>query len=172
MAGIEKLVATKQAEEGALYCFLAGTLRREPEFAPLGYDRIQLFLQVRTENDVRAKTGASLLADITLNQGDREDDHARIIDLVTDLPGRGCSTFALETLCLIADWHGCRGIMGELFAEDVERAGERLFGFFRKQGFDVMAQEGNRIHPYRVQTTSYRDRLPEGIALSLENVIV
>lgn len=172
MAGIEKLIATKDAGGRTLYCFLAGTLRRRPEFAPLGYDRIQLYLQVRTENDVRADAGATLLADITLNRDDPEDDHARIIDLATARAGLGCSTFALETLCLIADRYGCRGIMGELFEGDLERGGGTLLEFFQSRGFDVMAQEGNAVHPWRVQTTSYRDHLPEGIELSLDEVLV
>ena len=51
VAGIEKLIATKDVGERTLYCFLAGTLRRRPEYAPLGYDRAQLYLSIRTKDD-------------------------------------------------------------------------------------------------------------------------
>ncbi len=70
-------------------------------------------------------------------------------------------------LCLIADYYGCRGIMGELFEDDLTRNKEKTFAFFGKRGFEVLCQEDNKVHPYRVQTTTYRDRLPEGIVLSL-----
>ena len=172
MAGIEKLIATKRAEDRTLCCFLAGTLRREPEYAPLGYDRAQLYLRVRTEDDPRAEAAANILADVTLNEDDHDDDHVRIIDFSVSVEGLGCGTFALEVLCLIADWYGCRGIMGELFGSDLVRDAEKTLAFFGKRGFDVIRQEDNRVHPWRIQTTSYRDRLPEGIEFSLDGVVV
>ena len=91
----------------------------------------------------------------------------RIIDFVTRKEDLGCGTFVLEVLCLIADYYGCRGIMGELFEDDLTRNKEKTFAFFGKRGFEVLCQEDNKVHPYRVQTTTYRDRLPEGIVLSL-----
>ncbi len=172
MAGIEKLVATKRAEDRTLYCFLAGTLRREPEYAPLGYDRVQLYLRVRKEDDPCAEVAADVLADVTLNEDDHDDDHVRIIDFSVSAEGVGCGTFALEVLCLIADWYGCRGIMGELFGSDLVRDAEKTLSFFEKRGFDVIRQEDNRVHPWRIQTTSYRERLPQGIEFSLDDVVV
>ena len=134
MAGIEKLVATKRAEDRTLYCFLAGTLRREPEYAPLGYDRVQLYLRVRREDDPCAEVAADVLADVTLNEDDHDDDHVRIIDFSVSAEGAGCGTFALEVLCLIADWYGCRGIMGELFGSDLVRDAEKSSPFSRNAG--------------------------------------
>lgn len=167
MAGIETLIATKDTGDRTLYCFLAGRLRLEPEYAPFGYDRIQLYLNVRTENDANADAASTIIADVTLTQGDSSDDHVRIIDFVTRKEDLGCGTFVLEVLCLIADYYGCRGIMGELFEDDLTRNKEKTFAFFGKRGFEVLCQEDNKVHPYRVQTTTYRDRLPEGIVLSL-----
>lgn len=170
MAGIEKLIATKDLGDYTLYCFLAGTLRLEPEYAPFGYDRIQLYLNVRTENDPEADAASTIIADITLNEGDSSDDHVRIIDFVTRKEDYGCGTFVLEVLCLIADYYGCRGILGELFEDDLTRNKEKTLAFFNKRGFDVIFQEENKVHPYRVQTTTYREHLPEGINLSLEGL--
>lgn len=167
MAGIEKLIATKDTGQRTLYCFLTGTLRLEPEYAPFGYDRIQIYLNVRTENDVEADAASTIIADVTLTQGDHSDDHVRIIDFVTRKEDLGCGTFMLEVLCLIADRYECRGIMGELFKDDLTRNKEKTLEFFGNRGFEVIFQEDNKVHPYRVQTTSYRDNLPVGIDLSL-----
>ena len=75
VAGIEKLIATKDVGERTLYCFLAGTLRRRPEYAPLGYDRAQLYLSIRTKDDSSADAVATVVADVTLNEDDHDDDH-------------------------------------------------------------------------------------------------
>ena len=167
MAGIETLIATKDTGQRTLYCFLAGTLRLEPEYAPFGYDRIQLYLHVRTENDPQADAAATIIADVTLTQGDSSDDHVRIIDFVTRKEDIGCGTFILEVLCLIANEYNCRGIMGELFVDDLTRNKEKTLAFFEKRGFDVIFQDDNKVHPYRVQTTTYQEKLPQGIQLSL-----
>lgn len=172
MAGIEKLIATKDAGERTLYCFLAGTLRREPEYAPLGYDRAQLYLTIRGADDPDAEAFATVVADVTLNEDDHDDDHLRIIDLSVAAEGMGCGTFAIEVLYLIADWYECRGIMGELFGSDLVREPDRTLSFFQRRGFDIIRQEDNRVHPWRIQTLSYRDRLPEGVEFSLDDVIV
>lgn len=165
MSSIEKLIATKDLGDYTLYCFLTGTLRMEPEYAPFGYDRIQLYLNVRTENDPEAPAASTIVADITLNEDNHDDDHARIIDFITRKEDLGCGTFVLETLCIIADRYNCRGIMGELFEDNLTRNKEKTFEFFNKRGFDVMAQEGNALHPYRVQSTSYREYLNNDIEL-------
>lgn len=172
MAGIEKLIATKDVGERTLYCFLAGTLRRRPEYAPLGYDRTQLYLSIRTKDDSSADAVATVVADVTLNEDDHDDDHLRIIDLSVAAEGIGCGTFAIEVLYLIADWYGCRGIMGELFGNDLVRESDRTLSFFQRRGFDVIRQEDNRVHPWRIQTVSYRDRLPACVEFSLDGVLV
>lgn len=172
MAGIEKLIATKDAGERTLYCFLAGTLRRQPEYAPLGYDRAQLYLTIRAENDPAAEAVATVVADVTLNEDDHDDDHLRIIDLSVAAEGMGCGTFAIEVLYLIADWYDCRGIMGELFGSDLVREPDRTLAFFQRRGFDVIRQDDNRVHPWRIQTLSYRDRLPRNVEFSLDSVLV
>ena len=172
VAGIEKLIATKDVGERTLYCFLAGTLRRRPEYAPLGYDRAQLYLSIRTKADSSADAVATVVADVTLNEDDRDDDHLRIIDLSVVAEGIGCGTFAIEVLYLIADWYGCRGIMGELFGNDLVRESDRTLSFFQRRGFDVIRQKDNRVHPWRIQTVSYRDRLPECVEFSLDGVLV
>ncbi len=171
MAGIEKLIATKQEDDRTLYCFLAGTLHRIPEYEPLGYDRIQLLLQVRTEPDAQADPVALLLADITLNQENHDDDHARILEISSTQPGQGFASFALDVLFLLANGYECRGIMGEILAGDFEKQGEQLTAYFRKRGFDVLSQENNVVYPYRIQTTSYREHLPKGINLTLDEVL-